>query len=348
MKIVLLLGASSAGKSTLCNALVKEHGWYTHGSEYVGDILEKQRGPLLLEKLREVGLVERLSPYMNDSALIAFVTTGQINLVHGDIYINHQFKLPDLQRIEAILSQAGFEGKELEALIHSLREVVDVCKAVPMPNGFELMLDDLFKLPPDASVILDEVPPIDHDVNGMLYAFKEQILERAKADGRKVEYAAVLAFSTPKVLSDRILHRNESAAIFGDLRNKREGMFPFLQLSQLISTAETDGALDKARTLSKMQLLLIALKHLPPGVGDRETKKAKAIFKAGAHEYRELMKRFRLSETSNVIVSPREDLDVHAVIDLSKDASPSDLARELIVRTMDIPPLSTISPGKTM
>ena len=93
---------------------------------------------------------------------------------------------------------------------------------------------------------------------------------------------------------------------------------------------------------------MIALKHLRPEVYEGETKKAKAIFKAGAHEYRELMQRFKLSETSNVTVSPREDLDVHAVIDLSQDASASDLARELIVKTMDIPPLSTISPGKFM
>ena len=97
-----------------------------------------------------------------------------------------------------------------------------------------------------------------------------------------------------------------------------------------------------------MQLLLIALQHLPPEVGEGETKKAKAIFKAGAHEYRELMKRFKLSETTNVTVSPRDDLEAHAVIDLSTGASSSDLARELIAKTMDIPPLSTISPGKSM
>ena len=52
------------------------------------------------------------------------------------------------------------------------------------------------------------------------------------------------------------------------------------------------------------------------------------------------MKRFKLSETSNVTVSPREDLDAHAVLDLSNEASPSDLARELIDKTIDIPPFS--------
>lgn len=36
------------------------------------------------------------------------------------------------------------------------------------------------------------------------------------------------------------------------------------------------------------------------------------------------------------------------VIDLSQDASASDFARELIDKTMDIPPLSITSPSKAM
>lgn len=160
--------------------------------------------------------------------------------------------------------------------------------------------------------------------------------------------ATVLAFCPPKALSTRIQHRNESAAISGDLRNKREGVFPFIQLSQLISAAKADGAIDEARTLSKMQLLLIALNHLRPGVGQGKANRAIAILRAGAHEYRDLMKRFRLEENaSNVTISPREDLGAHAVIDLSQGTA-SDLAEELIAKTIDAPSLSTISPSKSM
>lgn len=348
MKVVLLLGPSSAGKSTLCEALVREHGWYTHGVDQVNEILQRELHPRVLEKLRERGLIERLSPYMSESAITTLAETGQFNLVHGDISIKHQFKSPDFQGLETILNRAGFADKELVDLTHSLRNVGDAFESC-MPHPFDRMLDDVFKLPPDASVIIDQVPPNDGDVKGNLHDFREKLFERSKVDGRIIEFATVLAFCPPKALSNRIQHRNESAVISGDLKNKREGMFPFLQLSQLISAVEADGALDEAKTLSKMQLLLIALKHLPPGVGEGETQKAKAIFKAGAHEYRELMKRFKLSEASNVTVSPREDLEAHAVIDLSKDASPSDLAKELIVKTMDIPSLSTtISPGKSI
>ncbi len=347
MKVILLLGASSAGKSTLCNALVKEHGWYTHGDDQVMDILEKERTPLLLAKLKERGLIEQLSPYMSESAIMTLASTGQFNLVYGDISIQHQFKNPDFQDLEAILSRAGFSDKELQDLTRLFHEVGEVFKALPM-NPVERMLDDVFQLEPDSSVIIDSVPEPHGDVKAMLDDFKERLVERAKMEGRSIEFATVLTYFPPKALSARIKHRNEEAVISGDLKNMREGTFPFLQLSQLIATKEADGELDEARTLSKMQLLLIALQHVSPRLIEGDSKKAKAIFKAGAHEYRELMKRFRLSETNNVTVSPREDLDAHAVIDLSQDASPSDLARELIAKTMDAPPLSSTFMGQSM
>jgi hypothetical protein len=340
MKIVLLLGPSSAGKSTLCNALVKEHGWYTHGGDQVGEILQKERTPLILEKLREKSLFERLSSHMSQSEITVLATTGELNLLHDGERIKHQFQNPDFEGLEAILNQARFTGEELESLTHSLHEVGNVFKMIPMEDGLERMLDDVFELPPDASVIIDQVPPNDGDIKIMLHDFKEKTLERAKADGREIEFATVIAFCPPKALSARIQQRNEAANISGRLENKREGMFPFLQLSQLIAVTEADGALNDARTLSKMQLLLIALQHLSPEVGAGETKKAKAIFKAGAHEYRDLMKRFKLS-VDNVTISHREDLGAHAMIDLSQDASPSDMAKELIANTTNVPPLST-------
>ncbi len=341
MKIVLLLGPSSAGKSTLCGALVREHGWYTHGADQVGEVLQKERTAALLERLQERGLFQRLSPYMSESEITTLAATGQLNLTYRSVSIKHQFENPEFHELKTVLAQAGLPEQDLEALTHLIHEVGDVFKTLPMTDGLERMIDDVFKLPSDASVIIDQVPPNEGDVNQMINDFREKITQHAAIDGREIEFATVLAFCPPKALSERIHHRNTSAELSGDLVNKREGMFPFLQLSQLISTVKADGEIDHARTLSKMQLLLIALRHLPPEVGKDEAKKAKAIFRAGAHEYRELMKRFRFSdETSNVSISHREDLGAHAVIDLSSDTSPSDLAIELIAKITDIPRLS--------
>jgi len=89
MKIVLLLGPSSAGKSTLCSALVAKHGWNTHGCDQVGEIIQKERTPLLLGEMLKRGLFEKLSPYMDESAIIKLAETGQLDLVRGDISITH-------------------------------------------------------------------------------------------------------------------------------------------------------------------------------------------------------------------------------------------------------------------
>jgi len=341
MKIVLLLGPSSAGKSTLCDALVKEHGWYTHGSDLAIDIIERERTPLLLEKLKVLGLIERLSFYLTEAAIIKLAAFGKFDIINGDISISHQFNSPDFLGLDTILSKAGFIGRELEDLTHLLHGVGDAFKSLPMPDMLDRMLDDVFQLPANASIIIDHVPPCSGDVKEMLHDFKEKLIERGHANLCTVEYATVLAFCPPKALSTRINRRNEAANISGDLKNKREGIFPFLQLSQLITAAETDDAVEEDNTLSKLQLLMIALKHLSPGVGEGETQKAKVIFRAGAHEYNGLRQRFfKLSGATNVTVFPRDDLETHAVIDLAAGASPSKLALELIDKTNDAPSLS--------
>ena len=107
-----------------------------------------------------------------------------------------------------------------------------------------------------------------------------------------------------------------------------------------IASKEASGDIDEARVLSSLQLLMIALHHLPPQIGQGEE------FIAGMQEYRQLMKSFKLDEASKVMVEPREDLDAHAVIDLSKEDTPSNLAKKLIALTSDAPPLSSITISK--
>lgn len=341
MKVILLLGPSSAGKTTLCDTLVKEHGWYTHGCDQVGETIQKEASLFLAQKLKEYGFIEPLSPFMSEAEVITLAATGKLELVYNDTAIKHQFSSPDFQGLETILSQAGFAGIELENLTKLLHKVGKLFEELPPVDGLERMIEDIFKLPSNATVIIDDVPPPDGNVKAMIQDFKERLSEHAKSNGCEVEYATVLAFCTPKVLSKRIQNRNKAAyAPGGDLENKREGSFPFLQLSQLIVTVEADGLIDEAKTLSKLQLLMIALMHLPPEIGEGNAKKAKAIFKAGAHEYKKLMNEFKLSRANNVMIMPREDLDAHAVIDLTKEISTSELARELVAKTKDIPSLS--------
>jgi hypothetical protein len=343
MKIVLLLGPSSAGKSTLCSALVAKHGWNTHGCDQVGEIIQKERTPLLLGEMLKRGLFEKLSPYMDESAIIKLAETGQLDLVRGDISITHQFRNPKFEGLEAILKREAFSDADRKLLTDCLHEVGDVFESC-LVNPIDRMLNDIFKLPPDASVVIDEVPPLHEDLNTMLDEYREKIDARARVDGREIEYALVMAFCPPKALSNRIQHRNESAVRSGDLNNRRDGLFPFIQLSHLISVAEADGDRDEARTLSNIQLLLIARKHLAPVIGESET--FSTNLKASV-QYKELIQLFKLTEKDKIVVSPREDLGAYGVIDLSKNASPSELAIDFLGITKDIPPLSTtISPPR--
>lgn len=296
MKVILLLGPSSAGKTTLCDTLVREHGWYTHGCDRVGEIIQKEASMFLAQRLEENGFIEQLSPFMSEADVVTLAATGKLELVYNDISITHQFSSPDFQGLKDILSQAGFSGKELENLTQLLHKVGKLFEELPPVDGLERMLEDIFKLPSDATVIIDDVPPPDGDVKAMIQDFKEKLSEHAKATGCEIEYATVLAFCPPKILSARIQRRNEIADSSGKPEDKREGAFPFLQLSQLIVTIEANGLIDEAETLSKLQLLMIALRHLPPGIGEGEAKKAKAIFRAGAHEYKKLMNEFKLSK----------------------------------------------------
>lgn len=348
MKVVLLLGPSSAGKSTLCDALVNTHGWHTHGGDKVGEIIQKERGPRLEAKLQEKQLFQKLTPFMTKEAVLKLALTGQLELTQNNTSIVHQFSNPDFKEAEAVLSRAQLPHTTQSELAQLLHEVGDVSKSEPMPNGLLRMMEDIFTLPEDASVIIDQVPPTEGDVQAMIEDFKTQLDTHAKAYNQPITFALILAFYPPQGLSERIHARNAAAVRSGDLSNKREGAFPFFQLSQLITATEAQGDEHTASTLSKMQLLLIALNHLPPGVTQTKTEKAKTMFKAGAHEYRALMQQFRLSGAEKVTVSPREDLGAHAIIDLSEATPTHELALALIEQTKDAPPLSVtpIATGK--
>jgi|GEM_PF-741001 hypothetical protein len=332
MKVVVLMGPSSAGKSTLCQELVQKHSWLTTGGDQVAKQVAEECFPLLLEKLKEAGLIKKLSSYMNEDSVLKLSISGEFKFRDGDIDIHHQFTSPEYPGLKDILSQAGIAKEKLEDLTQLLHSVGQVFEAFPMPNVLERMLDDIVEeTPADSSVIIDVVPPGNGSVEDELQEIREKLEERARQAGRALEYKVVLAYCPPKALSARIHGRNEAANNSGDLENKREGLFPFLQLSQLISSAEVDEEFDEANSLSKLQLFTIVLQHLHPEVEKENTKKASVILKAGVHQYGELARRFGLCSGTarNVVLTPKSTLGADATIDLS-EGSASTLAEKLL------------------
>ena len=165
MKIVFLIGPSSAGKSTLCDALVSEHGWLTHGDDRVMQMIGEEQKAVLQERLLSHGLFGKLSQYMGEDAVIRLAETGLLEFEYGSISIKHQFRSPDFPNLKRVLSDAGFSNQELEKLTTLLSEVSTVFRNLPIPNPTDKMLDDIFNFPADSSVILDKVPHLHGDAH---------------------------------------------------------------------------------------------------------------------------------------------------------------------------------------
>ncbi len=74
MHVVLLLGSSTAGKSSLCRELVKTHGWKSSSiDEMVDKIVNMSPSNLklfMLEKLNASGVIQNLQTLMTEDELI--------------------------------------------------------------------------------------------------------------------------------------------------------------------------------------------------------------------------------------------------------------------------------------
>lgn len=328
MQAVILLGPSSVGKTTLCKTLLKEYDWYTTSLDQVFNQASQEWSSSLLQKLKEEGLVSTLSPYMSEANILKLAQTGEFIFKDGDISITHQFNNPDHPDIEAVLSNAGIEQTKINELIKPLHSVSEIVKHVPPPDMIDKIVDDIFeRVPHDGSVIIDIAPFEPGGVDNSLQRLKKTLDERADQDRCPLDYKTVLAYCPPKALSARIDTRNKEAS---DQTDKREGLFPFIQLSELIATDKANEAHDEADSLSKLQLFEIAFQHLPSEVGKDSRKKANTILRQGVYQYAQLAPKFGLFNESsrNLEVKPRKDL-VDATIDMSSSDDPHELASQL-------------------
>ena len=333
MKVVLLLGPSSAGKSTLCATLQEEHDWHVFGGDQMAEKIEKELTPALLQILKDKNLIDPLLPYMNESAALELCASGLLVISKDGREYKHQFENPDYPGLDDVLKKIGFTGEELKRLSESLYAVGQAYKEHQRPDLNDRMFEDVFSddVPADACIILDMVPPGDGDASEMIKEFKDRVEKQGEISGDdSIEFFTIIAYCPPQALSERIKNRNARAIQEGNLNNTREGLFPFHQLSQLISSCEQRGENDSAIQLSKLELLTIALQHLPPEVGADSQQKAKEIFKTGAHEYRELAKRFNALESrEHVYITPRNNLPVDGILDFSQ-ADPHELAEKVV------------------
>lgn len=276
MRIVLLMGPSSAGKTTLCAELKKQHHWQVVSGDEVNERiwqeLEKKYKQELMTKLREEKqVISELKKYMHDEQIYRFCTRGSLVISKNGQEHKHQFPDPDLPNLKQILENAKLDKNEIESLASSLISATKVDKAAresfqkqnPLPDSMEVAFNEAFSCTdPNATIILDLIPGERGMTNKYLDSFKQHGDNYRKQHGNQsLQTFSVLAYCSPQSLSARVKQRNLEAERDNNPRNKREGLFPFHQLGEVIKAGE-ENQFTKYGTVSRDDLFDISSTHI--------------------------------------------------------------------------------------
>jgi hypothetical protein len=260
MKVVLLMGSSSVGKSTLCDELVKNHGWKTVSLDDAIQLMERKTRlielkPELSEQVRLSGLRE----IMTEKEILTLCTKGILNISDGIHKVtNQRLSLPDLPGIEDILNASGFDSDKIESLANNLRKVA--ASGLDMP--VYMMYDQVFSTENENEQVIVDIFPLPGGVLPVLQDFKERAknFQDQNLDITLTTHTA-LAYCPPQFLSTRIVERNQRAVSAGNLHDQRKGLFPFEQLSTLMTAARQNDATSTPDTIKEDELFDIAQKH---------------------------------------------------------------------------------------
>jgi sulfur transfer complex TusBCD TusB component (DsrH family) len=131
MHVVLLLGSSTAGKSSLCRELVTTHGWKSSSiDEMVDKIVNMSPSDpklFMFEKLDAAGVIQNLQTLMTEEEMLTLCSTGVLTISKGNHLITAKgFPNPLLPNLEDVLKKAGFIESEISKLAKELRFVTKI------------------------------------------------------------------------------------------------------------------------------------------------------------------------------------------------------------------------------
>ena len=309
MRVVALLGSSTAGKSTICSKLEKEHHWTVVSIDGVCEKInlerQKKLDPAITAELGKTNCIEILRDLMSEDLIKKFCIHGKLTI--PSLSINHQFlDYPVFNDISLVLKasliQKGYTEIQITNTCESLAQIVNIGIKIDKENPFlfsdamDLLYDETFNHDPDDSIVLDIVPDLEGNVAELLEQFEKRAQQyRNEHQDQELSTAVIFAYCPPQVLSERIHARNIEAEK-NDPTNKREGIFPFQQLGSLVTTTQNQSK--NLGTLSNDEVLKFVAKHSrmqPPENIDAENKTN--IYKRIAkkmHEYKDLSSRFGL------------------------------------------------------
>ncbi len=260
MHVVLLLGSSTAGKSSLCRELVKTYEWKSLSiDEMVDKIVNMSPSNLklfMLEKLNASGVIQNIQTLMTEDELVTLCSRGVLTISKGSHLITaHGFPNPLLPNLEDVLKKAGFIESEISKLAKELRFVTKIDDPTVM------LYDEVFdKSNSGQSIVIDLVPNPDESAKECLEYFKKRAQQyREENPSETLTTSIVFAYCPVQKLSERIQERNRKADIDNPM-DKRIGLFPFHQLATLV-TADKLFDDSSEHVLSRNELFYMVNKH---------------------------------------------------------------------------------------
>ena len=264
MHVVLLLGSSTAGKSTLCRQLVAEHRWSSGSMDDVFDKIVAEKMEMVKLFLSKQDLFTKLQSLMTEEEVQRLAVTGCLNISKGQHPLSCQFDSPAFERLEGLLNQAGFTESEIPELARLFRAVNkigdDVDTANPLPDPLTRLYDETFiKSNFGKSIVLDVVPNQADNAQTLVEAFEARAKQyREKNPGEALTTSVVIAYCPPQTLSERIQERNRKAEK-DNPSDKREGLGPLEQLATLVTADKEVNHL--GGTLSRDEIFYMINRH---------------------------------------------------------------------------------------
>lgn len=263
LRVVLLVGPSSAGKSTICDELVKAHGWKAISYDEIASKIRDESISIIKPELQRHGVLERLLHIMTEEEILSLSTQGVLSLSQGACCVSgHQFSNPELPGLEQILTESGFDKHQTDELSRVLRQVAQIGDEIPRPDPVDRLYDEVFSLEnEDLTVVVDTIPPLS-SVAPCLQHFHERA-EKFHETHHDIALTThtVLAYCPPQFLSGRIEERNRKAEEANNPGNMRVGVFPFQQLSAVMTTRTQIDSTSPQHSLTKDELFNIVRIH---------------------------------------------------------------------------------------
>ena len=315
MRVILLLGASSTGKSSLCGKLAENHQCKladTDEFHYQAHRKAQDAAKSIVASLSEETRA-CLGRYGLTDRLIDFPIKGELNLDSSGVKI-HISSVHD-EAIEKQLEQAGIAEADIPLLVTCLRNVATQSESIKeitsfwgLEPFFNAYLEHTFTqtYEPDDTVILDVNPHEGFSPAQILDATEKHIdAYTSTHQDQSVEFFKVLAFCPPVELSRRLRHRRES----GYTGNTATGLYAYEQLSMLTDTVPKDyEGPDVIDTLSSTDIEQVIDNSIPEASRDiAEVAKAR----------NQLTRIFKMDSDSVKLVATRE-FPCDAVVNTSK------------------------------